>query len=130
MRKNTSNYFQMSIFQRKVQEFLPIKLKIKKEETESLEKKPNSFNEILPYLKPNKSQFQQSEGYENFCQSLGIFPNSLFDIWFFFRSFRRIGIEKNTLLRSPPRELNIQCINNNYQREQLQILQMLAENEA
>ena len=78
--KNTSNYLQMSIFQRKVQEFLPIKLKIKKEETESLEKKPNSFNEILPYLKPNKSQFQQSEGYENFCQSPGIFPNSLFDI--------------------------------------------------
>ena len=80
MRKNTSNYFQINIFQRKVQEFLPIKLKIKKEETESLEKKPNSFNEILPYLKPNKSQFQQSEGYENFCQSPGIFPNSLFDI--------------------------------------------------
>ena len=79
MRKNTSNYFQINIFQRKVQEFLPIKLKIKKEETESLEKKPNS-NEILPYLKPNKSQFQQSEGYENFCQSPGIFPNSLFDI--------------------------------------------------
>ena len=120
----------MSIFQRKVQEFLPVKLKIKKEEIESLEKKPNSFNEILPYLKPNKSQFQQPEDYENFCQSLGIFPNSLFDIWVFFRSFRRIGIEKNTLLRSPPRELNIQCINNNYHREQLQILQMLAENEA
>ena len=43
----------MSIFQRKVQELLPINLKIKKEETESLEL--NSFNEVLPYLKLNKS---------------------------------------------------------------------------
>ena len=78
--KNTSHYLQISNFQRKVQELLPIKLKIKKEETESLELKPNFFNEILPYLKPNKSQFQWSEGYENFCQSLSICPNSLFDI--------------------------------------------------
>ena len=78
--KNTSHYLQMSNFQRKVQELLPIKLKIKKEETESLELKPNFFNEILPYLKPNKSQFQWSEGYEDFCQSLCICPNILFDI--------------------------------------------------
>ena len=51
----SSNYLQMSIFKRKVQELLPINLKIKKEETESLELKPNSFNDILPYLKLNKS---------------------------------------------------------------------------
>ena len=78
--KNTSNYLQMSIFLKKVQELLTIKLKIKKEETESLELKPNFFNEILPYVKPNKSQFQWSEGYEDFCQSLCICPNILFDI--------------------------------------------------
>ena len=78
--KNTSHYLQMSNFQRKVQELLPIKLKIEKEETESLELKCNFFNKIYPYLKLNKSQFQWSEGYEDFCQSLGICPNSLFDI--------------------------------------------------
>ena len=55
--KNTSNYLQMSIFQRKAKELLPIKLKIKKEETKSLELKLNFFNKILLYLKPNKSQF-------------------------------------------------------------------------
>ena len=32
--KSTSHYLQMSTFQRKIQELLPIKLKIKKEETE------------------------------------------------------------------------------------------------
>ena len=94
----------MSIFQRKIQELLPINLKINKEETESLELKPNSFNKILPYLKLNKSQFQRSEV--------------------------QIGFEKNTFLRSPPRELNIQCINNNYYEEQLQTPQVLAKNEA
>ena len=57
-----------------------------------------------------------------------LIPYLIFD--FFFGSFGRIGFEKNTLLRSPPRELNIQSINNNYHWEQLQILQMLAENEA
>ena len=44
--KNTSHYLQMSNFQRKVQELLPIKLKIEKEETESLELKRNFFNKI------------------------------------------------------------------------------------
>ena len=68
----------MGIFQKKVQELLPIKLNIKMKERKSLELKPNSFNEVLPYLKPNKFQFQRSEGYENF--SLGICPNFLFDI--------------------------------------------------
>ena len=76
--KNTSNYLKMGIFQRKVQELLPIKLNIKMKETESLELKPNSFNEVLLYLKPVKFQFQRTEGYENF--SLSICPNSLFDI--------------------------------------------------
>ena len=103
-RKNTSNYLQMSIFQRKIQELLPIKLKIKKEETESLKVKSNSFNEILPYLKPNKSQFQQSPGCDKFCQSLDICPTSLFDIWISFRFFERIMFENNTSLQSPPRE--------------------------
>ena len=92
----------MGIFQKKVQELLPIKLNIKMKERKSLELKPNSFNEVLPYLKPNKFQFQRSEVYENF--SLGICPNSLFDIWFFLRSFGRIGFEKSTFLRLPPRE--------------------------
>ena len=68
--KNTSHYLQMSIFQRKIQELLPIKLNIKKEETESLKLKSNSFNEILPYQKPNKSQFQQSPGCEIFADHM------------------------------------------------------------
>ena len=44
--KNTSHYLQKNIFQRKIQELLPIKLNIKKEKTESLKLKSNSFNEI------------------------------------------------------------------------------------
>ena len=47
--KNTSHYLQMSIFRRKIQELLHIRLNIRKEEIESSKLKSNSFNEILPY---------------------------------------------------------------------------------
>ena len=97
----------MSIFQRNIQKLLPIKLNIKKEETESLKPKVNSFNEILPYQKPNKSQFQRSPGCENFCRSHDVCLTSLFDIWIAFRSFGRIVLENDTSLQSPPRELNM-----------------------
>ena len=127
--KITLHYFQMSIFQRKIPELLPIKLNIKKEETESLKLKSYSFNEILPYQKPNKSQFQQSPGCENFYRSLEICPTSLFDICIAFRSFRQTMRENDTSLQSLPTELNMQCINNSFQREQIQTLPMLSEKE-
>ena len=117
--KNTSHYLQKNIFQRKIQELLPIKLNIKKEKTESLKLKSNSFNEIWPYQKPNKSQFQGSPGCENFYRSHDICLTSLFDIWIAFRSFEQIVLENDISLQSPPRELNMQCINNDFDREQI-----------
>ena len=65
-----------------------------------------------------------------FANHLAFFliPYLIFD--FFSDLLDELGLKKNTFLRSPPRELIIQRINNNYYREQLQILQMLAENEA
>ena len=39
-------------------------------------------------------------------------------------------LENNITLQSPPRELNMQSINNNFYREQIQILTMLTEKEA
>ena len=56
--KNTSHYLQMSVFQRNIQEPLPVSLNIEKDETQSLKLKPNSFNDLLLYQKPAKSQFQ------------------------------------------------------------------------
>ena len=46
MEKNSSDYFQLSIFQRKIPELLPIKLNIKKEETESLKVKSYSLIKV------------------------------------------------------------------------------------
>ena len=37
--------------------------------------------------------------------------------------------ENDTSLQSLPRELNMQCINNSFQREQIQTLPMLSEKE-
>ena len=39
-------------------------------------------------------------------------------------------LENDTPLQSPPRKLNMQCINNDFHREQIQKLPMLTEKEA
>ena len=54
----------------------------------------------------------------------------LFDIWIAFRSFGRIVLANDTSLQSLSRELNIQCINNDFHCEQIQKRQMLTEKEA
>ena len=51
-------------------------------------------------------------------------------LWVAFKSFWQILLENNITLQSPPRELNMQSINNNFYREQIQILTMLTEKEA
>ena len=55
---------------------------------------------------------------------------SLFDIWIAFRSFGRIVLANDTSLQSLSRELNIQCINNDFHCEQIQKRPMLTEKEA
>ena len=54
----------------------------------------------------------------------------LFDIWIAFRSFGRIVLANDTSLQSLSRELNIQCINNDFHCEQIQKRPMLTEKEA
>ena len=54
----------------------------------------------------------------------------LFDIWIAFRSFGRIVLANDTSLQSLSRELNMQCINNDFHCEQIQKRPMLTEKEA
>ena len=82
------------------------------------------------YQKPNKSQFQRSAGCENFCRSHDICLTSLFDICIALRSFGRIVLANDTSLQSLSRELNIQCINNDFHCEQIQKRPMLTKKEA
>lgn len=85
------------------------------------------LNEVLPYQQPNKSQFQWSPGCENFYQSFDICPTSLFNIWIPFRSFGRIVFEKDISLQSPPRKLNMQCVNNDFYQEQIETPPLLTQ---
>ena len=119
--KNTSHYLQMSIFQRKMQESLPISLNIEKDNTQSLTLKSNSFHDLLPYQKPNKSQFHRSPGCKTFCRTMNTcFPCLFFDTWIAFRSLGRFLIENSVSLQASTMELETQDIINDINQEPLQ----------
>ena len=96
--KNTVHYLLIVCFQRKVQDFKPIDLKLEK--TTSLTLNENTLGDVTPCEEVTNRQFKRSEACKNFtcsskfteCRSESLF------IWQCFRSFEHLFVNDKEAL--------------------------------
>ena len=93
--KNTSHYLLLAAFQRKVNKDSPISLPTLNQRQQLLTLDENTFNDLLPYSKPSKSQFQRSPGSTNAQLPANTTDvNQNFTTWLYMRSFEHLTIAK------------------------------------